>query len=61
MMPTGSNADSKARESHPKEWRRPELRKLPVEATASSPSKGGLANSDVFGGPKVADAAGQYS
>ena len=33
-----------------KEWRRPELRKLPIAATASSPSKSGSANCDSAAG-----------
>ena len=55
MVPTGS------KNAAPREWRRPELRKLPVEATASSPSKTGTDNADVIGGPKTADASGQFS
>ena len=43
-----------------KEWRQPELRKLPIEATSSS-QKGGADNAEVVGGPKNADAASQVS
>jgi hypothetical protein len=44
-----------------KEWHTPELKKLPIEATANSPSKTGVANADVLLGPKTADATGQFS
>jgi hypothetical protein len=45
-----------------KEWRRPELRKLSIEATSAvAPGKVGLGNSDVSGGPKQADAGSQFS
>jgi hypothetical protein len=61
MIPTaGQKTDSNAREFTQKEWRRPELRKLPIESTANSPSKTGVANSDVAG-PKTADSTGQIS
>jgi|RhiMetdeSRZDD1v2_1073273.scaffolds.fasta_scaffold508067_2 hypothetical protein len=53
--------DSEVRNPTQKAWRRPELRKLPIEATAASPSKTGSANADVLGGPKTADATGQFS
>ena len=52
---------SPAQGSDRKEWCRPELRKLPIQATATSPSKGGIDNADVVGGPKGADAGGQFS
>ena len=52
---------SDARDSAQKAWRRPELRKLPIEATAASPSKTGTANADILAGPKNADATGQFS
>ncbi len=45
----------------PKEWRRPELRKLPIAATASSNKSGAMNNSDGTGNPKTADAHGQFS
>jgi hypothetical protein len=44
-----------------KEWLRPELKKLPIEATSGSPSKTGSANADTLTGPKTADATGQFS
>ena len=56
----GQNKDGTVGASQ-KEWRQPELRKLPIEATATSPSKTGSANADVLGGPKTADATGQFS
>jgi hypothetical protein len=43
-----------------KEWRQPELRKLPIEATSSA-QKGGVDNAETPGGPKNADAASQIS
>jgi hypothetical protein len=45
-----------------KEWRRPELCKLPIEATSDSTAKPGANNSDSIGtGPKPADSSGQLS
>jgi hypothetical protein len=50
------------RSARGKEWHRPELRKLPIEATATaSPGKTTLGNADVLGGPKNADAGSQFS
>jgi hypothetical protein len=45
-----------------KEWRQPELRKLPIAATANSHGKANaFNNSDGTGMPKVADSHGQLS
>jgi hypothetical protein len=46
---------------HQKEWHRPQLRKLPIAATASSNKTGAINNSDGTGNPKTADANGQFS
>jgi hypothetical protein len=44
------------------EWRRPELRKLPIAATAGSTAKGGVNSCDGTPPcPKQADASGQIS
>jgi hypothetical protein len=61
MTSAPEQKNSEVRDSTQKAWRRPELRKLPIEATAASPSKTGSANADVLGGPKTADATGQFS
>jgi hypothetical protein len=58
---TGQTNDTNVRDSGQKEWRRPVLRKLSIEATAGSTSKTGSANSDGGGTPKTADATGQFS
>ena len=56
------NSDSNSREPTLKEWRRPELCKLPIEATSNSHAKPGANNSDsISTGTKPADAAGQIS
>jgi hypothetical protein len=56
---TGQNDD---RDVRGKEWRQPELRKLPIEATAAvSPGKNVTGNADVMGGPKNSDAGSQFS
>ena len=52
--------DSNLGRTASKEWRQPELRKLPIEATSSS-QKGGLDNAESAGGPKNADAGSQIS
>jgi hypothetical protein len=57
MTPLNSDTNAGAQ----KEWHRPELKKLPIEATSGSPSKTGSANADVLQGPKTADATGQFS
>lgn len=57
-MPIGG--DSNLGRPTLKEWRQPELRKLPIEATSSS-QKGGADNAEGPGGPKNADAASQFS
>ena len=55
----GQNGDRGVRG---KEWHRPELRKLPIDATAAvSPGKTTAGNADVLGGPKNADAGSQFS
>jgi len=55
----GQNNDRNVRG---KEWRPPELRKLPIEATSTpAPGKAPTGNADVSGGPKNADAASQFS
>jgi hypothetical protein len=59
MIPTELNRDRKS--APQKEWRRPVLRKLAIEATASSGKGGALNNSDGSGAPKTADAQGQHS
>jgi hypothetical protein len=61
MTPVAGQNDNSVRESAQEEWRRPELRKLPIEATSSpSPTKTST-NADSPGGPKQADAGGQIS
>jgi hypothetical protein len=55
------SGDSNLGRPAPKEWRQPELRKLPIEATSNSPSKGGVDNCENVGGPKNADAGSQIS
>jgi hypothetical protein len=44
-----------------KEWRRPELRKLPIEATSTTSGKPGVNAAENAGGPKQADGGGQFS
>jgi hypothetical protein len=44
-----------------KEWRRLELRKLPIEATANATSKGGSNSCDGNPGCPKSDASGQFS
>jgi hypothetical protein len=44
-----------------KAWAQPELRKLPIEATANSTAKGGVNACDGGPGCPKADAAGQFS
>jgi hypothetical protein len=63
MHTSRPNADSNPREPTLREWRRPELCKLPIEATSGSTVKPGANNSDgVAGtGPKPADSSGQVS
>jgi hypothetical protein len=57
----GPENDRKTQEIR-KEWRRPELRKLPIAATAGAMGKSGAINSsDGVGQPKSADASGQFS
>jgi hypothetical protein len=51
MTPTEA-ADESARRSTRKKWRRPELRKLPIAATATSKSTG----NEGSGNPKSGDA-----
>jgi hypothetical protein len=61
MTPVAGQDNDNVREATQKEWRRPELRKLPIEATsAPSPTKTTM-NADRPGGPKQADAGGQIS
>jgi len=57
---TGQTNDTNVRDSGQKEWRPPQLRKLLIEATASSSAKTGSANAD-GNNPKTADATGQFS
>jgi hypothetical protein len=62
MQKIGPDSDRNVREVTLKEWRRPELSKLPIEATSGSTEKPGANNSDsISTGPKPGDAAGQYS
>jgi hypothetical protein len=64
MTPSGSGkgAESKMQGFTRKEWRQPELRKLPIAATANSHGKpNAVNNSDGTGMPKVADSHGQMS
>jgi hypothetical protein len=58
---TPGSHDRKTREAVPKEWRPPELRKLPIEATAGSQGKSGAINSADGSNPKTADSSGQMS
>jgi len=58
MTSTQANRD---RNPAQKEWQRPVLRKLLIEATASSSKIGATNNADGSGAPKTADAAGQHS
>jgi hypothetical protein len=61
MIPVFGLDNDNVQESTQKDWRRPELRKLPIEATNSpSPTKGAGA-SDSPGGPKNADAGAAIS
>jgi hypothetical protein len=58
MVPThikGAGPNSEKRESTQKEWRRPELRKLPIAATAGGTK--GTGTSEGVGMPKTADGA----
>jgi len=48
-------------ETTQKEWRRPELQKLPIAATANSQGKTGGSNSADGSNPKTADSNGQLS
>jgi hypothetical protein len=58
-LAAGQNNDRNVRG---KEWRRPELRKLPIDATSAvSPGKAVTGNADVMGGPKNSDAGSQFS
>jgi hypothetical protein len=53
--PNSENMAELARESTQKEWRRPELRKLPIAATAGGTK--GSGTSEGVGMPKTADGA----
>ena len=61
MILAQAGPNSNSTELAQKEWRRPELRKLPIEATSGSTSKGGPNNADGTSTPKNADASGQVS
>jgi len=60
-MTSGAGQDND-RNVQGREWRRPELRKLSIEATSAvSPGKSVTGNADIMGGPKNADAGSQFS
>jgi hypothetical protein len=58
---TNADTASNTGQSVRKEWRRLELRKLPIAATAHSTSKAGVNSCDGGPGCPKADASGQFS
>ena len=60
-MHTSRPNDGNAREATLKEWRRPELCKLPIEATSGSTVKPGANNADGVSVSKPADSSGTLS